>query len=474
MKSSRSACTLILSSNKAFLNFWNSETCRNTLLSLLSSSDLSTLRLVCHGMSENIAAHAFEALTITFRARTFTKPARLAALARIGRHVKTLTFCVSRTLDTMVPPLINPWSGEQRAFVWKPQVKSCRDGSGSCSRYGDRETMDLLVRQYPPLFHAAADVQSFVSAIACLTNLEHLKVSCTGHGGSAQGGTDIVDYALTSLRIAVEHARLRHLSSLTLSHIRQKDIMSLSPLAGAGAQPGSTRTWSRVRCLEITMYSSPAQHDQIKLQREYIRGFNSLERFSFCWVGARGSSPLPPPKPPLSDVEVRRRHPALRTSAGSDGATFPRLTHFAIINATMRASQVEALIRSHRHTLRELTFEDVILQNGTWYDALGVLERIDVKGKICVEEDLEATSNGPASRSSEELKTLSRRREQLRNQVLQQSNTPDTVRKILLVEEMYNAQGRGRDNEQKVERNWCPGKHLRERCVDMLGWRLKT
>ena len=189
-------------------------------------------------------------------------------------------------MDTTLPPLTDPWTGEQKAVVWKPSAAPSYDAGSSTRRYGDTEIAELLIRQYPPLFHAATNVQSFINAMSALTNLQHLRISCIEAEGAiplrAQG-TDIMEIALTSLFYAVEQARFKHLDTITLSNIRRTDINALSSLT-MHTHAGSAKRWSNIRILDISMSlpSTPSiKKDQLKLLHEYIRNYKGLHRLSF-------------------------------------------------------------------------------------------------------------------------------------------------------------------------------------------------
>ncbi|THZ91714.1 hypothetical protein D6C83_09295 [Aureobasidium pullulans] len=130
-RSARSTCGLILCPNPSLLEFWNTAACREALLHMLSRSDMSALRSVCHGISERVTVEAFSSINITFRTRTFSKSARLSALQRIGRHIREVTFRLPRGLEATLPPLIDPWTGEQKEFAWKP---SCAQGHDTTSK----------------------------------------------------------------------------------------------------------------------------------------------------------------------------------------------------------------------------------------------------------------------------------------------------------------------------------------------------
>ncbi|THV68451.1 hypothetical protein D6D28_06686 [Aureobasidium pullulans] len=488
-RSARSTCGLILCPNPSLLEFWNTAACREALLHMLSRSDISALRSVCHGISERVTVEAFSSINITFRTRTFSKSARLSALQIIGRHIREVTFRLPRGLEATLPPLIDPWTGEQKEFAWKP---SCAQGHDTTSknkesRYGDTETTELLIRQYPPLFHAATNFQSFAQAMSYLSSLEHLKVSCPGTVGqdTQSRGTDITEIVVTSLRLAVEQAKLKHLNTLTLSHVYHTDIMALSPLA-MGSHPGSARRWSNVRVLDISMYSPPpsqANSDQVKLLREYIRGFKALRKFSFRWSGARGPSPLPE-----IPAEQKHTHPALRT-ASSCAPIFPNLEYLYINNAIMSAPQVALLIKRHKSTLIEVDLENVVLENGTWQDALGSLEGVDIKTNIplIAEEGDVPIMLAPSTMKPLPLApspTLSQSKGQA-------SKATDVARKMLLAVEIgqgvpghrrYRSTREieadvGGDRKRRKTRDkttWLQPQQLRRKCGDLFGWRMKN
>ncbi|KAK4935811.1 hypothetical protein LTR66_015412, partial [Elasticomyces elasticus] len=155
-----SFCSLVLSFNPAFSRFWLAERCRDSFLSHVEKEDLPSIRLVCHDFRERASSRLFDELDITFKASTFTKPARIAALDRIGHHVNTLNFSLPHTTETFLPPLIDPVTGEERSFTYVPQVKPPATIIDKIRqpKYGDWETTDVLIKQYPPLFHAATNV----------------------------------------------------------------------------------------------------------------------------------------------------------------------------------------------------------------------------------------------------------------------------------------------------------------------------
>lgn len=361
----------------------------------------------------------------------------------------------------------------------------------SGSRYGDAVTSALLVRQYPPLFHAAANVKSFVRFIACLKNLQHLKIECPeiGGGGKVVGGTDIVDYALSSLRIAVEEAKLRSLDMLTLECVRLSDVAVLSPLMGVGAHPGSVRCWHGIRVLEMGVYgfdTTSHHQDQTKLLRTYIRGFKNLERLSFRWIGARGPSPLPlPTSSSTPDPQQRHRHPAFRTTSTP---ILPHLTHLFIENAKMEANQIALLTRTHKHTLKELDLENIILETGTWEDALGELDHgadIHVKPAPKLQDDSDEVEDVPIMLAPSMTAALDKKQKHARCQanISGQSGAADAAREILLAGDrdvpQRGAEDLSKNKEKKKkkarDKEWLSStEQLRKKCGDLFGWRLRN
>lgn len=385
-------CNLVLSSSPAFLRFWFSEGCRDSFLSHIAKEDLSSFRLVCHDFKARAAPHLFEELSVTFKASTFTKPSRVFALDRIGRHVKTLTFSIPHTNQTFLPPLINPMTGEELPFVYEPQVQAPRKGSRDASedRYGSFELADALVKQYPPLFHAATNVPSFIRAFNSLPNLSHLKISCPGQEQCMRYRRSVVDYALISLRIAVERASLRDLDTLSLLPIHPAGLFYLQPQMSIGASPGALRRWSQIKKLAVHMDSFPFDNahptSHLRILHSYLRAFAPhLTRLLFRWRGDMGPSPFSLDREPC--MYERPSSSSSSSSSGSDSTSanscrmprplkFPKLRFMELENAIMDSCQVSDFIQRHRRLLTEFNFEDVKLRTGTWDDALAPLSRL--------------------------------------------------------------------------------------------------
>ncbi|KAK0354697.1 hypothetical protein LTR02_008688 [Friedmanniomyces endolithicus] len=379
-----SVCSFVLSDSGTFLKFWLEDRCRDTFLSYLPKDDLSTLRLVGHDFSVRAAPALLSDLSITFKTGTFTRPAKLAALDRLGFYVKTLRFNVPHTQETFLPPLVEPDTGEELSFTYTPQVMP----SAGRPKYGDVGTTEILTRQYPALFHAATNVPAFVRAFSAFINLQHLQVCCPGYDESTRNRRSVVDFALISLRIAVERNCLNALDSLTLSPIHPGALQYLSPLMGYGATPRSARTWSRIQHLAVHVKSQPdtatcGQHEHCKLLQTYLRTFQqNVTTLDFGWLGAAG--PLPIQQPGQTSPTVQE-HPANRVGAHvreqqstpphktTQPLHFPKLRKLKVKNIASPATSIKAFALAHKQTIQELDLEDTELTAGTWDEALSPL-----------------------------------------------------------------------------------------------------
>lgn len=359
-----SVCNLVLCESSTLLKFWLDDNCREKFLSFLPRGDLANLRLACHDFSVRAAPALFSDLSITFTANAFTRPSRLAALGRLGFYVKTLRFSLPHTAEMFLPPLVEPDTGAELSFTYTPQTQ---EPSTRTPKYGDIGTTEILTRQYPPLFHAATNVSAFIRAFSALINLEHLMVCCPGYDASQRYRRSVVDYALISLRIAVEKNCLNALDSLTLSPIHPGGLNYLSPF-GLGSSPRSASRWSRIKYLKLQMVHLPSSAifvpEQCKLLRSYLRSFRNLATFDFRWLGERGPLPL------YRSVSSTSSAPCPMTV---HRAVFPKIARINVGNIAASAIEIGALVSSHKHTVEEIDLHDVDLTDGTWDDALAPL-----------------------------------------------------------------------------------------------------
>ncbi|KAG6036060.1 hypothetical protein E4U41_005777 [Claviceps citrina] len=280
-----------------------------------------------------------------------------------------------------------------------------------------------------------------------MPNLRHLTVRCPGQDPRDRGRRSIVDYALISLRIAVERAPLGKLHKLSLSSVHPAAFCYLRHTQGFGSVPSAGRRWSQIRKLSISVESSsdlyaassassappPPGLDLLKIMDDYVRFFApGLDKFSFAWVGPRGPCPVslstvddalslagPPGSlsrklfhevtSPMSPLPTRPPRPPIR---------FPRLRHLRIRNAAISAPQLGDLIRSHSRTVKGFDFDNVVLAGagagkgrGSWDEALAPLSRDPCwaarsSGAVAASASASASASSPslvAGESDEEL-----------------------------------------------------------------------
>ncbi|KAH7164544.1 hypothetical protein DER46DRAFT_506571 [Fusarium sp. MPI-SDFR-AT-0072] len=343
------------STEQLFLAILRSDHIKDSLLPHLSSNDLCNIRQSSSACCNLLTKRIFTRLHVSFSASTFTKSARVAALARIGHHIEHLTFYFPHSDATFLPPLIHPVSGNEICFLYTPHTSM---GSVlSRPKYANAELGDILTQQYPPLFHAATNVPSFINAMRSLTNMRHLTIRCPGQDPRERYRRDIVDYALISLRISLERAPLEKLHKLSLSQLHPAAFNYLRHVNGFGTVPSAGRRWRQINKLSISVdawdfYGTSPGRDHLKILDEYVRTFApNLEKFAFTWLGRKGPCPVALASDPLF----------------SPPRASKKLFH-----------ELSNLINSHRPTVKEFDFESVVLaDNGNWDDVLAPIDTDD-------------------------------------------------------------------------------------------------
>ncbi len=372
---------------QAFYRLWQDDQIRETLFQMLPKEDICAMRLANSACCNLVTKRLFLRTTLTFTASTFTKATRVQALSRIGHHVEHLTFVLAHSDATFLPPLIHPSTGREIAFLYTPHTSM---GSVLARpKYGNSELGEILTQQYPPLFHAATNVPSFINAMKHLPNMRHLTIRCSGQDPKERYRRDIVDYALISLRISVERAPLHKLAKLTLSGVHPSAFNYLRHVPGFGCRPSAARRWQQIRKLYLSVeswdfYGPSPGLDHLKIMDDYIRHFApNLDKLSFTWMGCKGPCPLalsgdPLFAPPRSSKklfnEVTSPMSPLPPAPCREPIQFPKLRHMTVRNATMNVPQLRGLVASHRASVREFDFENVALINGgSWDEALAPL-----------------------------------------------------------------------------------------------------
>ncbi|KAK5069659.1 hypothetical protein LTS08_007699 [Lithohypha guttulata] len=371
----------------AFARFWQTDLTREAFLDHVTQDDMCNLRLVSREVAEEVAVKLFKSVKVTFDVGTFAHRARMIALDRIGHYIKHFHFNLPHSEATFLPPLIDPESLEEVSFQYEPQhVHTSRpssstslDPEASC-KYGSWELNDLLVRQYPPLFHAATNITTFIRVFNAMPFLRHLTISCPEQPANQRYRRNAIDYALISLRLAVEAVNPPFLDTLSLQPMYPSGIFYLRPHQGIGTSPGSTRVWHRIKHLDISMQNfaeTEEEHDttsdHLKILHTYLQTLRSVETLSFAWLNETGPCPLsldaePCLSRPSSLDSITSALPACRP------IKFRKLRSIKLENALLDASQASRLITLHRKYIRDIDFSSCTLRSGTWDDALAPLE----------------------------------------------------------------------------------------------------
>lgn len=391
--------------NPPLLQACRDEKIRRRILSYLSTKDLCSLRLISCAFSNMVTSILFTKIRLSFSPSAFSRQCRIEALSRIGHHIKHFTFSMHHSDATFLPPLLNPKTGMEIGFMYTPHTSL--ESEKERPKYGTSELANYLTAQYPAIFHAATNVPAFIRALACMRNLEHISISCPDQEPVERYRRSAVDYALISLRIAIERAELPHLSKLSLA-CHPAALLYLHPTPNFGASPSALRRWKQIKNLKLSIDAWPFENaptDHLKLLANYLRVFaGSVEKLTFHWFGQRGPCPLTmavptsrptSPKPsfhhsPVSPTSTSQKLFAEITSTMSplpltpsaDPLHFEKLRRVQVRNTYVTADQVSSFITRHASSVKGMDFDNVVLTTGTWDDALLPLGRLSSKDAI--------------------------------------------------------------------------------------------
>ncbi|CAK7219520.1 hypothetical protein SCUCBS95973_003843 [Sporothrix curviconia] len=373
---------------RSFYCLWQEERIRETLFEMLSKEDICAVRLANSACCNLVTKRLFVRTHLAFTANTFTKISRVQALSRIGHHVEHLTFSLEHSDATFLPPLLHPQTGREISFLYTPHT--CMASVLTRPKYANSELGDILTQQYPPLFHAATNVPSFLNAMKHMPNIRHLSIRCPGQDPKERYRRGIVDYALISLRISIERAPMNKLCKLSLSGVHPAAFNYLRHVPGFGSHPSAARRWRQIRKLYMSVdswdfYGPSPGLDHLKIIDDYVRNMAPhLEKFSFTWLSDKSSSvhkgPCPialsgdglfsprPEGPKKLFNEVTGPMSPLPPAPRREPMHFPRLRCLTLRNATMNTPQLRDLVDRHSKTVREFEFENVSLTDGGSYE----------------------------------------------------------------------------------------------------------
>ncbi|KAI0206775.1 hypothetical protein F4808DRAFT_447481 [Astrocystis sublimbata] len=376
-----------------FYRLWQDRQICEGLFEELSKEDICNVRLASSACCNLVTKRLFKRTHLTFTANSFTRLPKIQALSRIGHYIEHLTFYFPHSNATFLPPLIHPQTGREISFLYKPHTSM-----GSVlerPKFANEGLGEMLTSQYPPLFHAASNVPSFINAMKHLTNVRHLSIKTPGQNPQERYRRDIVDYALISLRVALERVPMKKLNKLSLS-VHPSAFLYLRAVQGFGCSPSAGRRWKQIRKMHINVdswdfYGPSPGLDHLKIIQDFLQHHSTnLEKLSFTWYGRKGPCPIalaadPLFAPPRNSLklfhEITSPMSPLPPVPPRKPVVFRKLRYLAIRNATMNAAQVADLVASHQQCVREFDFENsVLISDGNWDDALAPLMNSNFHG----------------------------------------------------------------------------------------------
>ncbi|GAP84529.2 putative splicing factor U2af large subunit A [Rosellinia necatrix] len=376
-----------------FYRLWQESRIRENLFEALSKEDVCNVRLANLACCNLVTKRLFRRTHLTFTPNSFTRQTRIQALSRIGQYIEHLTFYFPHSHATFLAPLIHPQSGREISFLYTPHTSM-----GSVlerPKFANEGLGEILTSQYPPLFHAASNVPSFINAMKHLVNIRHLTIKTPGQDPKERYRRDIVDYALISLRVALERAPIKKLDKLSMS-VHPSAFLYLRPTQGFGCSPSAGRRWKQIRKMHIDIdswdfYGPSPGLDQLKIIQDFLYNYStSLEKLTLTWHGRKGPCPIalaadPLFAPPRNSLKLFREVTSpmspLPPAPPRKPVVFRKLRYLTISNTTMNAAQLADIVAAHQHSVRRFGFENcVLIGDGNWDEALAPLTNNTSRG----------------------------------------------------------------------------------------------
>ena len=366
---------------------------RSKIFAQLSPEDIASLRMVSSRVNKTISPAIFKTLTVAFRALTFS-PDRLVSLERIGHHVEAFKFIFAHTEATYMPPMLDPESRKLVTLIHEPRAR--HDGGRQGHIFGRKRIDAMALHNYGIILMAAVNIHQFTQALSSMKNLRVLIVSCPGTPMGDPGRRCVVDYALWSLRSAVERAGLQNLRRISLDPIHLAGVQYFLPGALAvGSVISSRRVWRQVKKISLTVSAwkelasgTPAKYKvQLKFLHQFLEYFNHVEELTFSWTReARWICPLtldllPSRNPLMASKPARDRFIVNRP------LTFPNLNTLRLENVGMNASDLKSFLSRHTGNFKAWFLEDVYFVHGSLEEALEPLTVIAKSGGESKQDD---------------------------------------------------------------------------------------
>ncbi|KAA8895161.1 hypothetical protein FN846DRAFT_912080 [Sphaerosporella brunnea] len=287
------------------------------LVSLLSSHELLALRATCREIAGLTAPHV--ATAFTFLQYTFTAPAALQSLMRIGAWCTSLVITLPNTPGGKITlPLRNEYD-KQRVFSVFPTPV---DTFWASDRYVQEKHSGIVQTADTQLFQTARDKKAWTMMFASLPALRRLKVETPGLSPGKGLQRTCVDEALMTLREVLERRERGGQIREFVYDGHAGGVWILDPMHSWNGRGVRKAWWAEL--VEVEMIVS----------KWSLKGFHSWERGTVerAW---RGFLAAVSEKVQVLTVELRGEGATLECPLVDETILYPKLTQLKTKGFTM-------------------------------------------------------------------------------------------------------------------------------------------
>ena len=349
---------------------------RGKIFSYLAAQDIASLRQTSSRIRKEITPTVFRTLKVTFQALTF-HPERVRALGRIGHHVKIFRFVFPHSEETYMPPMLDPETKELISLVYEPSIRN-GDLKGA-SKFGNKMMDALALNNYGIILMSALDSHQFTKCFLSMKNLRTIIISCPGIPLGEPGRRCIVDFALLSLRTAIERSRPPRLRAIHFDPVHLSGVQHLLPgeFSPMRTSTNSPRVWNQIKklTLKISAWVPLASGQGTQLEywthmrflHRFLENFPTVKNLSFGWTReSRGICPLTLDAMPYMSPN-QHGGPSVIVDRP---LKFSKLHNLKLENVAVDSRAFKLFLGRHTTGFREWNLDDVYFASGTLEDAL--------------------------------------------------------------------------------------------------------
>ena len=273
-----------------------------------------------------------------------------------------------------MPPMLDPETKELISFVYEPN-----GDRKNTSIFGNKMMDRLALNNYGIILMSALDSRQFTKCLSTMRNLRSIIISCPGIPLGEPGRRCIVDFALLSLRTAIEESRPPSLRAIRFDPVHLSGLQHFMPgeFPPMGATADNPRVWNQIKKLILNISAwAPLARGQgtqleywthMKLLHQFLENFATVKSLGFKWTReSRGICPFTldtipymlPNEPGEPSVMVVRP------------LTFSKLHNLRLENVAVDSSALKSFLSRHTTAFRQWNLEDVYFASGTLEDAL--------------------------------------------------------------------------------------------------------